>query len=134
MAECERCGDFTDNPADGEYHYCDACLDEFAEIESNGVVVEGGAGDEYHVIVTARDASLDGGQELSQVNALARGKYIADENDLPALFKYQPSSSRWVLEEYLEAHPGIRQDVHERIRRVPDRADDGLLTRIRNFL
>ncbi|TSD15095.1 hypothetical protein DP107_04370 [Haloglomus irregulare] len=79
MAECERCGDFTDNPADGEYHYCDDCLDEFAAIESNGVIVEeepdSGA---YHVIVTARDSSMDGGSEDSQVDALARGKYIAD--------------------------------------------------------
>jgi hypothetical protein len=135
MAECERCGDFTDNSAEGQYYYCDDCLDRFAEIESNGVVIEQDSDDgEYHIIVTARDSSMDGGSEQSQVDALARGKYITDETDLPALFKYESSGSRWVLDEYLKAHPSIRQDVHERLRRVPEQADDGFLNRIRNFL
>lgn len=135
MAECERCGDFTDNSAEGQYHYCDDCLDRFAEIESNGVIVEEDSADgEYHVIVTARDSSMEGGSEQSQVDALARGKYIADETGLPALFKYETSGSRWVLDEYLRAHPDIRQDVHERLRRVPDRTADGLLNKIRSFL
>ncbi|GAA3880133.1 hypothetical protein [Haloarcula argentinensis] len=134
MAECARCGAFTDNEADGEYHYCDDCLADFATIEQSGVVVEqateGGA---YHLIVTDGDASLDGGQETSQVDALARGKYICDECGLNGVFKYAPSGSTWVLSEYLQAHPGIRQDVHERLRRVPDEPP-GLLDRIRNFL
>lgn len=135
MAECERCGDFTDNPAEGKYNYCDDCLDRFAEIESNGVIVEeDSSSGEYHIIVTARESSMEGGSEESQVNALARGKYIADENNLPALFKYETSGSRWLLNEYLQAHPDIRQDVHNRLRRVPERTDDGLLDKIRNFL
>ena len=102
---------------------------------SNGVIVEEDPEqDEYHIIVTARDASVDGGSEQSQIDALARGKYVADETGLSAIFKYETSGSRWLLDEYLEAHPDIRQDVHERLRRVPDRTDDGLLSRIRNFL
>jgi hypothetical protein len=134
MAECVRCGDFTDNPADGEYHYCDDCLDHFAEVEGNGVIVEEDpADDAYYIIVTARDASMDGGSESSQADALARGKYVADETGLPALFKYKSSGSRWILDEYLEAHPKIRQDVHDRIRRVPDQSD-GLISRVRSFL
>jgi len=29
-----------------------------------------------------------------------------------------------MLSEYLQTHPGIRQDVHERLRRVPDESPD----------
>lgn len=135
MAECARCGDFTDNPAEQRYHYCDDCLDRFAEIESNGIIVEEDASDnEYHIIVTAQNSSMGGGVERSQTDALARGKYIADETDHLALFKYETTGSRWVLDEYLQAHPGIRREVHERLRRVPEQTDDGLLSRIRNFL
>lgn len=135
MAECERCGAFTDNLAEGQYHYCNDCLDCFAEIESNGVIIKEDPSDnEYHVMVTAQESSVNGGSEQSQVNALARGKYIADETGLPVLFKYETSGSRWVLDEYLRAHPDIRQDVHERLRRVPEEADDGLLSKIRSLL
>jgi hypothetical protein len=135
MPECDRCGDFTDNPAEGEYHYCDDCLNRFAEIESNGVIVEQDSeGGDYHIIVTARESSMEGGSEHSQIDALARGKYIADETDLPALFRYKRSGSRWELDEYLKAHPDIRQDVHERLRRVPGNTNDGWLSKIRDFL
>lgn len=135
MPECVRCGAFTDNKPEGKYHYCDDCLDYFAEIESSGVIVEQSEqGGKYHVIVTDREASLDGGEELSQPEALARGKYIADECNLPALFKYKQTGSTWVLEEYLKAHPGIRGDVHDRLRRVPEQTSEGFLDRIRQFL
>lgn len=134
MPECVRCGDFTDNPADGDYYYCDDCLDRFAEIEERGVIVEQEKEGDVHVIVTAHDEKFDGGTEESQVHGLARGKYIADETGLPALFKFERSGSRWVLDEYLTEHPDIRQDVHERLRRVPDKSPEGFLDRIREFL
>jgi hypothetical protein len=91
-------------------------------------------GDDVHVIVTAHDESFDGGTEHSQVDGLARGKYISDETGLPALFKYERTGSQWELDEYLEAHPEIRQDVHQRLSRVPEQSPDGLLQRIRDFL
>jgi len=134
MPECVRCGAFTDNPTDGDYHYCDNCRDRFAEIEANGVIVEQDGDGQYQVIVTAADATHDGGTELSQTDALARGKYIADESGLEAIFKYKRTGSRWLLEEYLQEHPSIRQDVHERLRRVPDETSDGFLARIKSFL
>ncbi|SEH63810.1 hypothetical protein SAMN05192561_11728 [Halopenitus malekzadehii] len=135
MAECERCGDFTDNAADGRYHYCDDCLEHFTTVESEGVVVEEDpTADEYHIIVTARDASMDGGSEQSHVEALARGKYIADETGLPALFKYETTGSRWDLETYLQEHPSVRTDVHDRLRRVPEGTDEGFLGKVRRFL
>lgn len=134
MPECVRCGAFTDNPADGQYHYCDECLDDFAEVERSGVMVEQRPDGRYDVLVTDLEASVDGGKELSQVDALARGKYIADECRVDALFKYRETGSTWVLEEYLREHPDIRQDVHERLRRVPEQTKPGFLARIRDLL
>lgn len=135
MPECVRCGAFTDNSSRGEYYYCDDCLDRFARVERAGVVVEQeeSRGD-YHILVTDQSASIDGGVEKSQQDALARGKFIADECGLDALFKYEETGSTWILEEYLDAHPEIRQDVHERLRRVPDETSDGFLERIRESL
>jgi len=135
MPECVRCGAFTDNPADGDYYYCDECLDRFAEIESTGVVIEQEeVGGDYYVTVTDRDASLDGGRELTQTEALARAKYIVDECRIEGVFKYERTGSRWVLDEYLQEHPSIQQEVHERLRRVPDGTPSGFLDRVRNLL
>jgi hypothetical protein len=103
-------------------------------IEDRGAIAEDTVSGDVHVIVTAHDESFDGGTEGSQVDGLARGKYISDETGLPALFKYESTGSRWVLDEYLEAHPKIRQQVHERLSRVPERSSNGLLQRIRDFL
>lgn len=133
MPECARCGDFTDNSAEQHYHYCDDCMDRFAEIAERGVVIEQEK-DGTHIMVTARDESFDGGMESSQIDGLARGKYISDETGLPALFKYSKSGSRWELDEYLREHPKIRQQVHDRLRRVPDKSPDGFMQRIREFL
>ncbi len=133
MPECARCGAFTDNQTSGEHQYCDNCLDRFAEVENSGVVVEGGNGD-YHIVVTDSAIQDEGGKETSQVEALARGKYIADEHGLDALFKYHPSGSTWILEDYLGQHPDIRQDIHERLRRVPEGTPSGIIERIRSFL
>lgn len=135
MPECVRCGVFTDNTPDGDYHYCDDCLDRFTEVEQSGVIVEQDtSGEAYHVIVTDGDASLDGGTEYTQVEALARGKHIADECGLEGLFKYAQTGSTWILSEYLEEHPSIRQDVHERLRRLPEDHTAGFLSRIRQLL
>lgn len=134
MPECARCHDFTDNSAEGEYYYCNSCLDRFAEIEQRGVIVEDATDGEVHVIVTASDESVDGGTEQSQVDGLARGKHIADETGLPALFKYERSGSRWLLDEYLQAHPDLRQQVHERLRKLPNDSSSGLIERVRDLL
>jgi len=70
----------------------------------------------------------------SQVDGLARGKYIADETGLPAAFKYHRSGSMWMLDEYLNEHPDIRKRVHQRLSRVPETSEDGLLDRVRSLL
>lgn len=120
MSTCTRCGADTANPAPGEYHYCDDCLDRFAEIERHGVVVTQESTHEVRVEVTAADVSFDGGIEETQVDGLARGKYVADETDLPVLFEYEPNGSRWELKRYLQHHPAIREQVHEHLHRLPE--------------
>jgi hypothetical protein len=134
MPECTRCGGFTDLSSDGEYHYCESCRDEFQNVEKSGVIVEQDTDGDVHVIVTAHEEEFDGGTESSQVDGIARGKYIADEADLPAMFKYRRTGSMWILDEYLNEHPDIRKQVHQRLSRVPEESREGLLDRVRTFL
>lgn len=135
MVECASCGDFTDNPVDGKYSYCDDCLAEFDEIRNDGVIVQqeqGRAG--YQVFATARRSDHEGGFESDQIAALARGKHLAEKIGCRAIFEYKASGSTWILEEYLQYHPDIRRDVRNRLSRVPKKSDGGLLNRIRKFL
>lgn len=134
MPECVRCGDFTDLSAEGEYHYCEDCRETFQQVEERGIIVEHETDGDVHVIVTAHDEEFDGGTETSQVDGLARGKYIAEETGLSAMFKYRRSGSLWMLDEYLQEHPDIRKRVHQRLSRVPETSEEGLLDRIRGFL
>jgi hypothetical protein len=129
MAECDRCGAFTDNPRDGDYHYCQDCRDTFARIRQSGVVVRGDG--DYDVLVNVDGHYDKGGQEESQVDALARGKLLSDELDVDGLFEYQRTGSVWILAEYLNAHPDIQSDVSERLSRVPDQDSPGLLAKLR---
>ena len=135
MPQCVRCGDFTDNPAQKQYNYCDDCQDLFNEIRSSGIVIEPlGKQKGYDVRITSSKKGQKGGRELNQVDALARGKWLMDELGVRGIFIYHGSGSTWPIEEYLKAHPDINQKVQNRISRVPDKARSGLLTRIRNLL
>lgn len=133
MPECIRCGDFTDTEPSGEYNYCLDCQDRFSEIERSGIIVEQD-NEAYHIMITGDSGdSVKGGKEYTQVEALARAKHIADQTGLDALFKYEETGSRWILDEYLREHPSIRQDVHERLQRLPNE-EGGLLSRVRSLL
>lgn len=134
MPECIRCGAFTDTDPIGEYHYCADCREAFQKVQDRGVIVEHRADGTVQVSVTAHQESLDGGIEETQIDGLARGKQLADSAGLPALFIYEPSGSRWLLDEYLSAHPEIRADVRERLRRAPEQTNDTFLERIRSLL
>lgn len=134
MPECARCGDFTDNPAAGQYHYCDACTDLFDAIRSQGVVVtQANNGDGYEILVTVSGAEDRGGHEDTHVEALARGKLLADELGADALFEYDSTGSRWVLENYLDRHPAVNRDVEKRLQRVPEDRSKSLLGRLRSL-
>ena len=129
MPECERCGAFTDNRRSGEYHYCSDCLDIFNEVRQAGVVVKGE--DEYDVLVNVDGHEEKGGKEYSQVDALARGKLVADELGVDGLFEYDGTGSIWLIEEYLNTHPSIQNDVSRRLSRIPD-DESGLLSKLRS--
>ena len=135
MPECARCGDFTDNPAEAEYHYCDSCVDHFQQIRNSGVIVRliDDRGN-YEVSVTVPGQEGDGGREGSQVEGLARGKMIADELGVDAIFEYKDTGSQWDLEAYLNAHPSVRSSVYNRLSRVPDRSIAGYLSRLKRKL
>lgn len=133
MGECARCGAFTDNPADGEYQYCDDCHEVFDEIRREGIVVQQAGSGGYEVYVTKDSDKYDGGTEKRQADALARAKYLENELNTGALFEYRKTGSQWALNEYLQEHPSIRRDVMSRLSRVPERTDQGLLSRLRSL-
>jgi hypothetical protein len=130
MPECDRCGAFTDAAREGDYHYCQGCRSAFANIRESGVVVRGDR--EYDVLVNVDGHYDKGGQEQSQADALARGKLLTDELRADGIFEYGETGSTWILSEYLNAHPDIQADVSERLSRVPDGDDAGLLAKLRS--
>lgn len=134
MGECARCGDFTDNPADGKYQYCDDFLGRFDEVHRRGVVVQEKSGENsYEVSVNSSGSTYEGGIEDNQVDALARGKYLVEQTGETGLFEYRKTGSQWILEEYLREHPQIRSDVDDRLSRVPQKADSGLLQKLKSL-
>lgn len=86
------------------------------------------------MFVNADNQRQRDGVEETQTDALARGKYLAEELGLDGLFEYHATGSQWILDEYLQAHPEIRSDVIDRLSRVPDKTQDGLLARLRTLL
>lgn len=134
MAECARCGDFTDNPAEDEYHYCDACLDDFEQVRKNGVVIKSLGSDTGYQVILPSSSGSRSGKESNQVDALARGKKIADELDVACLFEYSGSGSQWILDEYLQSNPKIRADVQDRLSRVPEPSSKGFFARLKNII
>lgn len=134
MPECARCGDFTDNSAQKQHHYCDDCQDLFNDIQKSGIVIEPlGRRKGYDVRIAASKNGYSGGRESNQIDALARGSWLMDELGVRGIFTYHGSGSTWPINEYLEAHPNINRKVQNRISRVPEKARGGLLTRIRNL-
>jgi len=65
---------------------------------------------------------------------LARGKWLSDELGIKGIFTYGGTGSTWLIDEYLREHPSVRRKALNRIRRIPDKARPGLLTRLRNLL
>lgn len=135
MPECVRCGDFTDNSADKRYHYCIGCETHFNQIRNSGVIVRDIEGKgSYEVSVTVSGHEGKGGRERSQTEALARGKMLAEQLSTEAIFEYSSSGSQWDLENYLNAHPNIRSDVYDRLSRVPNRSNEGIVSRLKRLI
>lgn len=116
MANCARCGVTTDErPANSDYSYCQDCLDRFERARENGVLVRyyvnaaGTMPEGYYV----SGPSGDGGYAGSQTKALARAKKMMEKINVEGVFEYRPTQSQWLIDEYLEVHPGIAEDVEK---------------------
>lgn len=135
MPECARCGAFTDNPAKKRYHYCQDCQHHFDRIRQNGIVVRSGARRRDNTVVVNDGRHSDrGGQEPTFIEALARGKKLANELALDAMYEYEKRGSQWDLDAYLNRHPRTRSKVFSRLSRDPTKSSAGLITRLRRML
>lgn len=124
MPTCARCGAEEAGPPGvnmhRDYNYCDECNETFNEVYENGVVVRSRHTNRashmvpYEVGVrgNVEDISYDATRPNNQTEALAMGKELMAKHSLPGLFIYQKTGSVWLVDEYLEAHPGIAEDVH----------------------
>ena len=123
---CARCG-ASDSGLSAlgptvDYEYCDDCNELFKDIHANGVTVRSrhtnDAFDQVPYVVGIADHSgphtaniHDSNRPMNQVEALAMGKDAMEKYDLPGVFIYQKTGSVWLIDEYLDAHPGIAEDV-----------------------
>lgn len=138
MSKCARCGD----PTTGEEHYisrysqsydyCEDCCETFEEVKENGVKVRSRHGnriDNPRRDLWADAPYIDGRPPRNQVEALAAAVREMEEHDVRGIFIYQKTGSRWLISEYLDAHPSIAADVEEYL----ESQQGGLLSRILPF-
>jgi hypothetical protein len=99
--------------------YCDACVNQFERIADSGVVVQSRHGKPdagTHPYVVQYEGS--DWVEDDQVAALARGKELAEANEVPGLFVYRRNGSHWTLDGYLDAHPSISSEIRSKRREI----------------
>ena len=99
--------------------YCDDCVATFERIAEHGVVVrsrhdQSNFHEKPYIVTDGNHQYV----EHSQVEALARGRELADERETQALFIYWKTGSHWELSNYLETHGGIRNDVIREQRKI----------------
>lgn len=116
--KCARCGapvsDTTHYLAQGpEYDYCRECFNEFERVKEEGVVVRSRHGNREFNRFPYEAPRINGKDPKNQTEALAGALKKMRQNDVPGLFIYQKTGSYWLIDEYLEAHPGIAEDVEE---------------------
>lgn len=135
MVDCERCGEKIATSGQRVIRYCDACQETFSAIEANGVLVEqASVGESYQIYVTDTGVPFTGGQEDTQVDALARAKYITNQTGLDALVKQPCRGTTWLLDEYLAHHLMIEEEVAERLQAIPDDASLTIVNRLQDVI
>lgn len=99
--------------------YCTNCVTLFEEIAEEGVVVRS-RHDEPDYDEIPYVIHWDGTAQTAenQIEALARGKEVAERNDVAGLFIYQRRGSHWILDAYLDAHPDLRSKVVSERRKI----------------
>jgi len=127
---CARCGDEADDPSRG-YDYCEDCRDLFNTVQEDGVFCmrhsnRTGGGRHAYVV------NHPGGSRVcdSQTEGLANAVDLMDRHDCRGVFAFPPNGSRWLVDEYLSAHPGIASDVRSYRKKHIAADDGGLIDRV----
>lgn len=116
--KCARCGD----PVIGkkhwiskgsQYNYCDECCEEFENVKEGGVTVRSRHGNREFRRFPYEAPQINGEDPKNQTEALAAGLKVMREEDVRGLFIYQKTGSYWLIDEYLDAHPSIAEDVEK---------------------
>lgn len=111
-------------------YYCDICTDEFLkEIAKGAIIIRRRIGREDHIdrwhICQGQELGfkVNYGEEkriknyelppmnINQIQAIKKGRELAKKYNVTAIFRYEPHQSMWFLEEYLNAHQKIKEDV-----------------------
>lgn len=133
MTTCARCGASNAGPPAlnlyREYEYCDHCNSQFKSAKENGVLVRSRhTNAEFERVPYVVEVSVEGidnphtqtagssNRPRNQTEALAMGKEMMGKHDLPGVFVYQDTGSVWLIDEYLDAHPGIAEDVEKEMK------------------
>lgn len=114
---CKRCGESIEKissslPMSG---YCRECFEEFSKAIGEGtIIVEkhvSGSWDGY--MIYSDFESYERSVDLSKVEAFVLGEEIGKKENVDVLFKDQPKNSVWFMDNYLEAHPELKEKVTE---------------------
>jgi|GEM_PF-6955711 len=125
---CKKCGKLIcykneESKLQAEYFsYCDKCTEEFNNaINKGAIIIRRRIGQEDHIFRwdiyqgnnIHKNLGVDCPESMNQVQAIKTGKKLGEKYGVPVLFKYEPHSSMWFLEDYLEAHPKIKTEVEK---------------------
>ena len=115
---CKKCGkklDKEDYSLDWRSNYCNNCVDVFdIAIEHGAIVIRRcnqHDNDLYPYEISSKNIKSEADIGMNQVNAIKRAKELAKEQNDKILFNNGSHGSMWFLEDYLIAHPKIKEDV-----------------------
>jgi hypothetical protein len=78
-------------------------------------------------------ADVDDARALA-AEGLANAVDLMDRHDCRGVFDLPPNGSRWLVDEYLSAHPGIASDVRSYRKKHIAADDGGLIGRVAALL
>ena len=116
--KCKKCGKELSKenfPLDWRSHYCNDCVKVFDDAIKNGAIVirrrTQRESNTFPYEISGKNIKAEAPAGINQIKAIKRAKHLALKNNEKILFNYEPRGSMWFLEDYLEAHPKIKEDV-----------------------
>ena len=126
MTQCSRCGTNVDTNLERTHDYCDDCEAVFDEVRDRGVTVRSRHGNrEFRRYPYEAPSFYPNRDPQNQVEALACAKIKMEKTQSRGLFIYQKRGSKWLINEYLDAHPNIAADVEGEIESIRGSKNDG---------